>query len=59
MFDMVIICKFCGKKDIHGWHPIWKDRKICIPCQDKMYVRHKVWMDKLLRRSRVNSREVR
>ena len=47
MFDFFVTCKFCGKKDLHGWHPIWKQRQICIPCQEKMYARHKVWMDKL------------
>ena len=48
MFDFFITCKFCGKEDLHGWHPIWKQRPICIPCQEKMYNRHKSWMDKIL-----------
>ena len=52
MFDFFITCKFCGKKDFHGWHPIWQQRPICIPCQEKMYKRHKVWMDKLLKRKK-------
>ena len=44
---MVFDCKYCGKRTILGWHPIWKDRKICWDCRDKMYAKHKVWMDKL------------
>jgi len=48
MFDFYITCKFCGKEDLHGWHPIWQQRKICVACQEKMYTRHKKWMDKLL-----------
>ena len=51
MFDFVITCKHCGKEEIHGYHCIWEDRKICVSCREKMYERHKVLMDKILEKA--------
>lgn len=44
----ILHCKFCGKEQYTAWHPLWKTKQICYKCRDKMYERHKIWMDKLL-----------
>lgn len=48
MFDVVFTCRLCKKETILGWHPLWKTKHICWKCRDKMYSKHKTWMDKLL-----------
>lgn len=48
-----IICKLCGKKEYVAWHPIWLVKDICWECRDKMYKRHKGWMDRILERNQL------